>query len=142
MCIKAAALRRHGFDNVKEWLRDPTHHYAGRAMRIFVHWNRPLHADEAMPSTGSYLDRHGHVVERLLLPASVWHNPYKVGADGSLPHVLQQYRCYMEHRLDTDPALVDALRALGGHVLGCWCDDVAQCHTAVIIKVYRRRCAV
>lgn len=142
MCIKAAAVRRHGYDNCKEWLRDPAHCYAGRAMRIFVHWNRPLHAGEATPSAGSYLDRNGHVVERLVLPASVWHNPYKVGADGTLSHVLEQYRCYLDRRLDTDPTLVDELRALGGQVLGCWCDDVAQCHTAVIIEAYKQRCGL
>lgn len=140
VCIKAAALRHHsGTDNVKVWLDDPDHVYAGRAMRIFVHWRRPLRHNESLPP-GAYLDKNGNVVERVMIPNSLWNNPFKVGRDGTLEQVLERYSAYLAHRLDTEPALVTALHGLANKTLGCWCDDVRRCHTAVVIDAFEQRC--
>lgn len=140
VCLKAAHLRATASaSDVKEWLRDEHNVYTGRSQRIFVHWKRPLGDGESMPE-GSYLDKQGCVVERFVLPESIWHNPYKVEKgkpfDEEINRVLKQYEAYLRDRLCREPDLVRQLKRLSGKMLGCWCTDLSKCHTSVIVALY------
>ena len=61
---------------------------------------------------------------------SKWGNPYKIGADGTRPEVIDLYERYiLKH-----PCLLSDLAALEGLVLGCWCAPDA-CHGDVLLRL-------
>lgn len=60
---------------------------------------------------------------------SKWHNPFKVGIDGSLEEILQKYENYV--RATT---LYDQLEELSGLRLGCWCHP-NPCHADVLVRL-------
>lgn len=57
---------------------------------------------------------------------SIWHNPFKIGPDGSRAEVIAAFAAYIR----TQPDLVSKLRKLRGQTLGCWCKDRKDIHTA------------
>lgn len=62
-----------------------------------------------------------------------WGNPYVIGKDGDRENVVRLYRELMEARLQGPEAEVwrNALRALRGKRLVCWCKPAA-CHGDVL----------
>jgi hypothetical protein len=64
------------------------------------------------------------------LPESIWHNPFKIGEDGTRTEVIAKYR---EHVLGS-PDLVKLLPSLRGKVLGCWCSP-NHCHGDVLAEL-------
>lgn len=64
------------------------------------------------------------------LPQSKWHNPYKVGQNGSRAEVIAMFRAYL---LDS-PALLADLHELRGKRLGCWCAP-NDCHGRVLAEM-------
>jgi hypothetical protein len=64
------------------------------------------------------------------LPESKWHNPFKVGRDGTLDQVLAKYR----ERVVSRPDLMASLPELEGKLLVCWCAP-KPCHGDVLIEL-------
>ncbi len=60
---------------------------------------------------------------------SIWHNPFKVGRDGTRQEVIAKYERYL---LEERPDLLCRLPELRGRVLGCWCAP-APCHGDVLL---------
>ena len=36
VCVKVAELRKFGYNNLEDWLKDPTHVYIGRGLSVYV----------------------------------------------------------------------------------------------------------
>jgi hypothetical protein len=64
---------------------------------------------------------------------SIWHNPFKIGRDGTREEVIEKYRQYLLSR----PDLLERLPELGGKVLGCWCAPDEACHGDVLLELLR-----
>lgn len=75
---------------------------------------RVVHVDDTATPFTVYI---GRFAPWKRLQASKWHNPFKVGRDGTIKEVLQKY----EARLMSNSDLVAAIPDLRGEVLGCWC---------------------
>jgi hypothetical protein len=139
VCIKAAQLRSaHGVDNVREWLEDDKNVYVGRKQRIFIHTGRAPPADLQTLPVGAFVDSRDRVVERFVLPQSVWHNPFQIDKSEPLAdehvRVVRQYEDYLAERLanDDDGKLRQQLYALRGKNLGCWCAPPLACHARAL----------
>jgi hypothetical protein len=64
-------------------------------------------------------------------PQSPYHNPFRVGPDGTREECVLKFRRYFL----ANPALVaKAKRELQGKTLGCWCAP-ALCHLHVIAEI-------
>ena len=63
-------------------------------------------------------------------PKSKWHNPFKIGEDGTREEVLKTYRSYVLTRSD----LMSSLHELKGKRLGCWCKPEA-CHGDILVEL-------
>lgn len=61
---------------------------------------------------------------------SIWHNPYKVGIDGTREECIEKYR---QHIL-ASPDLLAQLPNLRGKRLGCWCAPLS-CHGHVLAEL-------
>ena len=60
-----------------------------------------------------------------------WGNPYEVGKDGDLDHVLMRYEQYLVKH----PELVEAAkRELKGRNLVCWCSP-KKCHATTLLRI-------
>jgi hypothetical protein len=94
-----------------------------------------MNTDESMPRVLNYnrdgLPPGAVYIGRLMpqygLPGSKWHNPYKVGRDGTREEVIARY----ERHLD-DSGLIDAVRELRGRDLVCWCAP-EPCHGHLLL---------
>ena len=64
---------------------------------------------------------------------SKWHNPFKVGEDGTRDEVIRAYREWIKHQ----PELLNSLEELRGKILFCWCCPDA-CHGDVLIEMLDR----
>lgn len=92
--------------SIDHWLeQDPRHVYIGRCHPMFWRGNQ-----------------------------SVFANPYRIGRDGTREEVIQKYRTYMEHCLETGKVTRQDLEALQGKILGCWCKP-RPCHGDVILEL-------
>ncbi len=72
---------------------------------------------------GRYNSRYG-------LFRSIWHNPYKVGVDGTREECIEKYR----QHITSSPELMALLPTLKGKRLGCWCKPAA-CHGDVLVEL-------
>lgn len=110
-CVKVDRLRKkYGQDtNFSKWLEEDLTLYAGRYGRVFID-------KEVFPYKGSK-----------------WANPFKVKGD-TLEGSLAKYREYVE----SNPELMAALPELSGKYLGCWCFEENQCHTGVLIDLFKQ----
>lgn len=57
-------------------------------------------------------------------------NPYVIGRDGTREEVIAKYRIWIRQQKH----LTDAVTALYGKTLGCWCRDDQACHGDVLIE--------
>ena len=62
---------------------------------------------------------------------SAWHNPFKIGKDGTREEVIERYERYL---LEERPDLVERLPELKGKDLGCWCAP-ESCHGDVLVRL-------
>lgn len=62
-----------------------------------------------------------------LFPESKWHNPFRIGKDGTRAEVIAKYRLYVLSR----PDLMESLHELKDKRLGCWCSP-KPCHGDVL----------
>lgn len=58
---------------------------------------------------------------------SIWHNPFKIGVDGTREIVIDKYIKY----LATQPELLNLLPDLKGKRLGCYCVPLL-CHGSIL----------
>jgi len=65
-------------------------------------------------------------------------NPYELGDDGDRDAVVSKFRADFETALEHAPTFRNAVAALHGSTLGCWCqrrhDDDPACHAEVIAE--------
>ena len=115
VCIKVANLRKIGYANLDEWMRDKDNVYTGRRGRIFIGSgsdNRIFH----------YKD-------------SKWANPYTL-REYELDKSLILYVIYL-----IDNGLIFQLDELKGKNLGCFCskqkdgDGKPMCHAQVLVDL-------
>lgn len=63
---------------------------------------------------------------------TIYGNPYKIGLKyGNRDEVINKYRRYFLDRIMIDPEFEEAVRALKGKTLVCWCPP-ERCHGEVI----------
>ena len=105
--LKISELRKRGYKDVSEWLKNPSHLYAARRMRIFIHTkiktdepigtkvskndkgekvllrptknnNKQFDKNLLKQPIGSYVNKKSETVKLFIIPKSKWHNPIKV----------------------------------------------------------------
>lgn len=64
------------------------------------------------------------------LEASKWHNPYRIGTDGTREEVVEKYR----QSILNDDYLLRCLPNLRGKTLVCWCAP-EMCHGDVLVEL-------
>lgn len=109
---------RPKFQNLKEWMEDDNNVYIGRAGIVFIENSE----------TG--------IKERFPKHSSPFHNPYKIGKDGTRNEVLDKYREYIVKKLNVEPTLVNSLMELRGKNLGCWCHP-EPCHGDILLELIK-----
>lgn len=122
-CVAVSALReKYGKDmNLERWCADPNNVLCCRHGRVFIHEIDPENPDQKIKHVFAY-------------PESKWHNPFKVGKDGTLEEVCKLFET---HVLTSE--LRDQLGELVGKTLGCFCDQSTQCHTQTLQKLVGMR---
>lgn len=58
---------------------------------------------------------------------SKWHNPFRIGIDGTRSEVLEKYKQY----IFKNNKLYNSLHELDGLILGCWCKP-KKCHGDIL----------
>jgi hypothetical protein len=71
----------------------------------------------------------GRLMPRYGLPGSKWHNPYKVGRDGTREEVIAKYQRHLH-----DSGLIYAVHELRGRDLVCWCAP-EPCHGDLLLQL-------
>jgi len=148
--LRKASLNKSGYDNIREWLNHPNHVYIGRFMRIFI--NTGKIAKEATGSKivkgkvvisdsdfkgksddslegypdGSYVTKKGTIMERFVIPQSIWHNPHKS------KNPTGDFKTYITTK---NQELLKRLPELKGKTIGCWCKP-KPCHGDIIVSLY------
>ena len=103
--IRIANLRANGYKDLAHWCEDDNHVYIGRGGVVFANGAR-------------YPKMH-----------SKWHNPYKIGQDGTRDEVIDKYRQYIKRT-----ELISQIGELENKTLGCWCYP-EKCHGDVLIEL-------
>ncbi|HEX3034612.1 MAG TPA: DUF4326 domain-containing protein [Thermodesulfobacteriota bacterium] len=62
----------------------------------------------------------GRANSRYKLKRFMWHNPFRIGKDGTREEVLEKYGEYILSK----PELLNRLPELEGKRLGCWCKSL------------------
>lgn len=104
---------RPQYKDLREWVSDPQNVYIGRKGVVFIDKVRYPKVD------------------------SVWANPFRVRGDNRL-QVIEQYRKYILHKLETGQITQTELGNLRGKRLGCWCkedDKDIACHGDVLLEL-------
>ena len=115
VCVKKANLNKIGYENLREWLANKNNLYVGRYGRISVKEN-----------DGSISIFH--------YPGSKWGNPFKVSEE--MP-VEKSLKLYEEHLHKS--GLIKQLLELQGKNLGCFCENNAQCHAKLLVKLLKEK---
>ena len=63
--------------------------------------------------------------------SSEWGNPFVIGKDGTRAEVIAKYKALLWRRIKSGEVSIEALKALDGKTLGCFCKPQA-CHGDVI----------
>jgi hypothetical protein len=101
---------RPRYTDLKAWCADPNNVYIGRRGVVFVDKVR-------------FPDRE-----------STWANPFKLSKTCSRDESIRKYEAHIRKRLAAEAGLLDALRALRGKALGCWCKPEA-CHGDILLRL-------
>ena len=104
--VRARYIRPQ-YNNLKEWTDDPNNVYIGRRGIVFIDGKRFPESD------------------------SIWANPFKVGKDGDIDHVLTKYHSYIVDKLEYGEIPTSELQFLKGKNLGCWCAP-NRCHGDIV----------
>ena len=65
---------------------------------------------------------------------SKWHNPFKIGIDGTKADVIAKFEAWIRQQ----PELLAQLHELDDKRLGCWCAPSA-CHGDVLVKIRKEQ---
>jgi hypothetical protein len=79
-----------------------------------------------LPSNAVYIGR----ATRNGWKQSKWHNPFRIGRDGTREEVLAKHRAY----ICDDPVLMAALPEIRGKDLVCWCAPEG-CHGDLLLAL-------
>jgi hypothetical protein len=101
---------RPEYNNLKEWMDDPSNVYIGRKGIVFVN-------NERFPKENSKFC-----------------NPFKVGKDGTLDEVVEKFEKYIQEKIKSGEIKKEELIELHGKKLGCWCKP-NKCHGDVLLKI-------
>lgn len=111
--VSVKYIRPEGYDNLKVWMKDKKNVYIARAGVVFING------------------------ERFPKKSSIWHNPFRIGKDGTRAEVMQKYNVYMTEKLKQSVALQKELLKLKGKNLGCWCHPL-PCHGDILLRLIKR----
>ena len=111
ICIKVDSLRKQGYENLEEWMKDPNHLYVGRRGRIFI----------TDPET-----KERHIFH---YKDSKWANPFKIDKEHTAEEVVGKYKEYL-----VESGLINEIQELKGKVLGCFCKS-APCHAHLLTEL-------
>lgn len=84
----------------------------------------------------------GRENKKLGLKASIFHNPFIIGRDGTRDEVLELYRPYIKRKLDRGEIPIKKLLALQGKRVACYCAPNKRCHGHILdelISEYRHK---
>jgi len=110
-CLRVSEIRKEGYDNLEEWMKNENNVYVGRSGRIFIKENG--------------INRIFHY------KGSKFGNPFKVKDNPSLKTLLEKYKTYLiENELD-----VLAKKELKEKNIGCYCPLNQLCHCDVLISI-------
>lgn len=110
--VRVKHLRESGFDNLREWMKDPDNVYVGRKGIVFIDGQRFPKED------------------------ALWANPFTLKEFGD--ETLEIYEAYLRWMLENEEGLLEKLYELKGKTLGCWCHP-NNCHGDVLIKVLKEK---
>ena len=71
---------------------------------------------------------------------SIFGNPFLIGPDGDRSEVIRKYAAWFHAKLKGDPSFRNAVHALKGKALGCFCRPL-PCHGDVIVDYLERSTA-
>eukprot|EP01084_Bolivina_argentea_P099988 179639_1 len=161
--LKVSELRKHGYNDVSEWLSDPKHLYIGRKMRIFIHTkyktneapgtkvtrndngdkilkrpieikNKPFDTKLLSYPVGSYVNKKGKIIHLYIIPKSKWHNPFKVKTTNKRGQIIDEFDEYLTKNI----SLSNNLNELNNYTeIGCWCKP-KKCHGDTILKHFNK----
>lgn len=77
---------------------------------------------------GIYIGRGNY---KLGLKQSIFHNPFKIGVDGTREEVVKKFEDYFLERVFREEKFVQAVLGLEGKTLVCWCAP-KRCHGEVM----------
>jgi hypothetical protein len=86
-----------------------------------------------MPPGAVYIGRRQPYEPWRQLPHSKWHNPFKIGRDGTPEEVLAKYERHLH-----DSGLINEIHELRGRDLACWCAP-DPCHGDVLLRLANGR---
>ena len=69
--------------------------------------------------------------------ATKWGNPFVIGRDGDRAEVIAKYRARLWREIRAGRIGLDALAALHGKRLACWCRPSKPCHGDVLAEAAR-----
>jgi len=81
---------------------------------------------DGLPAGAVYI---GRLMPRYGLVGSKWHNPYKVGRDGTREEVIAKYERHL-----CDSGLINQTHELRGRDLVCWCAP-EPCHGDLLLRL-------
>ena len=114
-CVKVAELRKAGYLNLEDWMKNENNVYVGRNGRVWITEKK----------------ENGENEKRIFhYPGSTFANPYKVTKDMPLEESLHLYRIHLEEN-----GLLEHIEELRGKTLGCFCDQKGDCHAKVLASL-------
>jgi hypothetical protein len=116
ICVKVDSIRKKGFHNLREWMKNENNVYIGRRGVILLE-----------PEGGG-------TKRRFPEEDSIWANPFKIDKNGTREDVIAKYETYIREKLAKDNSLIEKLLKLKGKTLGCWCHP-DPCHGDVLVKL-------
>ena len=137
--VKVTHIRPR-FQNLREWSKDPQNVYIGRAGVVFV--PNPDGTKERFPKKSSPFANPFKVKAKAKAKANA-NAKTNANASIAMPNTkktltraesLALYDKYIREKLSKDAALRNALEALRGKQLGCWCKPEA-CHGDVLVRL-------
>lgn len=60
-------------------------------------------------------------------------NPFKIGKDETREQVIEKFRVYFYHRLESDPVFKRKVLELKGKRIACWCKP-KPCHLDIVAE--------
>ena len=120
---KVKYLRKRGYDNLREWLKNPNHILVTRNGRIFItNKDKPLNDPQRK--------------EIFHYPKSIWCNPYTL-KKYSLEKSLELYKKHIRKLLQNQQNLIKFNELLKVDEIACFCDEDSPCHRNIIIEMLK-----